>query len=547
MLAESIGAEVEWDNATRSVHITTSDSVDKVGVQSLTASENVVDSGDKVELTAVANSSTSKVRFADASTDEQIAEVTDYTQNADGTRTFVASYTASNTTDEAAIKQIKAVPGTKNSYSTSSDAIRSVALVVNVEDKKSSSSSSSKGYQSDYMISCELDDTDVVKGDYAYVTVVTTDDVDKIKISSSNGSDSTTVSKYDEDDDERTFSGKVKMTNRGSVSLYVYLYVDGEFESEYETLTVRVTNSGSSSDDDDELDINDVECVQDKVYKGENAHVVVKTPLGVSQIVIFDDDDKKVAKETSYSTKDDDELTWDLTFEMTSSATERFTVTAYNDDGESVDETIRIKGKTYSKNSDVCALAVTQKSNSVKEGDSCKITIKATSSVSYVEIYDDDDDLIDTVTSSSKSSSFKTFTYTIDDIDDINDIYEAVVYGTDGESDSIRFKLIGESVEDVEINEVKVEDSTVSLDDEINITVYTNTAVTKVWVEGEDDDGEQRRVSKKMTKPTSEGKSELTWKLDFDPEEKGRFTYTVVASDDDDNTDTQTIRITVTK
>jgi hypothetical protein len=543
MLAESIGADVEWDNTTRSVHITTSDSVDKVKVNSLTIGKSVVDSGETVALSAIANSDTSKVRFADSSTDEQIAEVSEYTTNSDGTRTFEASYTASNTTDEVAVKQIKAVPGTNDSYSTSADAIKTMPLVVNA-DTSSKTTSSSKKYESDYMISCKLDDTEVDKGDYAYVTVVTTDDVDKIRISSSYGTDSNTVSKYDEDDDERTFTGKLKMTSRGSVDLYVYLAVDGEFEDVYETLSLKVVNTGSSKSEDD-LDINDVDCVEDVVYKGENAHLVVTTSLAASQVIVYDSDDNKVAKETSYTSKDDDELTWDLTFEITSSSTEKFTITASDSDGNTVDETIRIKGKTYSK-SDVCALSVSQKSNSVKEGDTCKISIKTTTAVSYVEIYDDDDDLIDTVKDSSKSTNTKTFTYILD-VDDIDDIYEAIAYSSDGEKDSIRFKLIGESVEDVEINDIKVEDTTVSLDDEINIIVYTNTAVTKVWVEGEDDDGETRRISKKMTKPTNEGKSELTWKLDFDPEEKGRFTYTVVAADDDDNQDTQTIRITVTK
>jgi hypothetical protein len=545
MLAESIGADVEWDNTTRSVHITTSDSVDKVKVNTLVAGKSVIESGETVQITATANNYTTKVRFEDSTTGEEIAEATQYTANADGTRTFTVSYTPTNEESDPSVRQIKATPGTDSNYSTSADTVGNTALVVNADtSKKTSSSSSNKKYESDYMISCKLDDTEVDKGDYAYVTVVTTDDVDKIRISSSYGSDSNTVSKYDEDDDERTFTGKLKMTSRGNVDLYVYLAVDGEFEDVYQTLSVKVSNTGSSSSEDD-LDINDVECVEDKVYKGENAHIVVTTSLAASQVVVYDDDDNKVAKETSYTSKDDDELTWDLTFEISSSSTEKFTVTASDSDGNTVDETIRIKGKTYSK-SDVCALSVTQKSNSVKEGDTCRITIKTTTAVSYVEIYDDDDDLIDTIKDSSKSTNSKTFTYTLD-VDDIDDIYEAVVYSSDGDKDSIRFKLIGENVEDVEINEVKVEDTTVSLDDEINITVYTNTAVTKVWVEGEDDDGETRRISKKMTKPTNEGKNELTWKLDFDPEEKGRFTYTVVAADDDDNQDTQTIRITVTK
>jgi hypothetical protein len=538
MLAESIGAEVEWNNATRSVLITTADNADSTSVQALTASETVVKNGKTIQLTAVASSDTSKVLFSDASTNEKIAEVSDYNTNSDGTRTFITEYTTSNTTGESLVKQIKAVSGTDSAYSSAASSVKTIALVVSADSESSSSSSSNK-YQSDYMVDCELEDSKVSKGDYAYVTVVTTDDVDKIKISSSVGSDFTTISKYDEDDDERTFTGKLKMTNTGSVELYIYLSVDGEFEKNYETLNVKVTRD---DDDDDDLEINDVTAVQDKVYKGQNVHLVVNTSLAATQIVVKDEDDNKVAKESVYSSKEDDELIWDIKFKMDTSSTVKYTVYASDDNGESVEDTIKIKGKTYSK-SDVCALAVDQKSNSVKEGDTCTITIITTSAVDYVELYDDDDNLIEKITSHSKSNSNYTFKTTID-VDDINDIYTATAYNTEGEKDSIEFKLVGEAYESVEINSVDVEDTKVTVDDTINVTVYTNTAAEKVWVE--DEDG--TRISKKLTKPTDEKNNEYIWELDLDPESKGKYTYTVVATDDDEESrDDQAFKITVTK
>lgn len=540
MLADAIGASVEWDNATRSVKITTNTAAGAT-ITSCNASETVVQGGKEIVLTAVASKNATKVKFENGVTGDTLTESTEYTDNGDQ-RLFTAIYKTENTGSDSVVLQIKAVPGTDSAYATASDATKTVAIVVSPGKASSSDDDNKKNNKSEYLISCELEDSKIEKGDYAYVTVVTTDDVEKVRISSSVGDETANSTKYTENDDgEREFEVKYKMTNKGSVDLYVYLYVDDAYEDKYETLTCKVVDGDDSNGD--ELEIYDAECIQEKVYRGENAHICVTTSYDITKIVIEDEDGDKVAKESYYSYKDTDEeqLVWDLEFEMESSSREKYTIIASDDNGDTVEETIRIQGKTYSK-SDVCVLSVTQKSNSVKEGDDCKIIIKATSAVDKVTIYDEDGEEIETLDSGSVSGGTRTFTYTLE-VKDISEIYEVTGFGNDGDQDTINFKLIGEGVEEVKINDVSVEESTVSLDDEIEITVTTSTAVTKLWVE--DSDGE--RVSKKMTKPTDTSSNEYEWELSFDPEEKGRATYTVIASDDDDNTDEEDFRVTVTK
>ena len=102
MLAESIGATVTWDNDTRSVHITTNTttdnnssntnnnsstntntntntttSADNLTVSSIAVNTSVVNSGNAVTFTAVADSNTSVVRFSDASTGNVYEDVTE--------------------------------------------------------------------------------------------------------------------------------------------------------------------------------------------------------------------------------------------------------------------------------------------------------------------------------------------------------------------------------------------------------------------------------------------------------------------------------------
>ena len=260
MLAESIGATVTWDNDTRSVHITTSSttnnsssntntstntntntststttSADNLTVSSLAVNTSVVDSGNAVTFTAVADANTAVVRFADASTGNVYEDVNEYTSNSDGTRTFQCRHTFTNSGSSETVATVKAQPGNGTAFSNNANSSKSASIIVktassssNDNSNSSNSSSSSSSYKSDYMVKLKTASTSLSKNDYAKLTITTKSDISKVKITNNFNDEDVVVSDYDEDGSNRVFTGKVKMSSKGTSKLYVYLYVKGE-------------------------------------------------------------------------------------------------------------------------------------------------------------------------------------------------------------------------------------------------------------------------------------------------------------------------------
>jgi hypothetical protein len=163
MLAEAVGADVEWDSDERKVivnennvgsfvsdafkqgiqkkiedkfqnntetYLDFSDSEDtNLVVKSVEASADSVDSGANVCFTAVASGETQKVFFCDGN-GKKIAEVSEFTENSDGTRTFSCTYRVVNPTSEECQMQIKAYPGNGKSYNRSKNSVNSVSVNV---------------------------------------------------------------------------------------------------------------------------------------------------------------------------------------------------------------------------------------------------------------------------------------------------------------------------------------------------------------------------------------------------------------------------------
>lgn len=541
MLGESIGGTVEWDNDKRCVYITTEDKavadVSDCQVTDLIISKNSVEPGETIKLTATAKNAT-KVKFVDNATKSVLAESDNYTDNADGTRTFVANITADNETSNTVITSVYAYAGTDEGYNEDMSKIRQSVFVINPAkvDKDDDDDDDDKDYKSDYIVSCKLKDDEVDIDDYAYLTIVTTDEVEKVRVTNSFTSTRAEQTEYDEDDDERTFEVKTRMTKKGSGELYISCYLkDSGYEDCNETLKIKVIDDDDK--DYDELEIVDVELVDSTVYKGEEANIIIYTSTDVEEVAIFDEDDDRVARTLYNSGKVDGTLVWNLSFEVKHSGQEKYTIIAYNEDNEEEKETIRIEGESYSKN-DLVVLSVVQKTDSVKEGDRCKFEARTTSSADYIVVTNDRGSEIEKIEKGSGSSP-KKFSFTID-IDDIDDYYYVYAYNDDGDRASKKFKVIAEATEDVEILSIEIEDKTVDEGDDVELTIYTTTNVEKLWIEDED---ENRMVKK--TKPTDKDDDEYVWEVDFEADDEGKRTYTIFVEDEDGNTDEYDFKITV--
>lgn len=540
MLGESIGGTVEWDNDKRCVYITTEEEKStNAQVTDFIISKNTVEPGETIKLTATAKDAT-KVKFVDNGTGTVLAEVNNYTDNEDGSRTFMANITADNETSKTVVTSVYAYAGTNAGYNEDLSKIRQSVFVINpakVDTKDDEDNDKNDDdYESDYIVSCKLKDDEVEVDDYAYITVVTTDDVEKIRVTNSYTSTRAEETKYEEDGDERIFEIKTRMTKKGSGELYVNCYLeDSGYEDCNETLKIKVVDEDDKTYD--ELEIVDVEVVDSTVYKGEEVNIIVYTSTDVEEVAIFDEDDDRVARTLYDSGKVDGTLVWNLSFEVNHSGQEKYTIIAYNGDNDEEKETVRIEGESYSKN-DLVVLSVVQKTDGIREGETCKFEARTTSSADYIVLTDDSGREIEKIDKGSGSSP-KKFSFKID-IDDIDDYYYVYAYNDDGDRASKKFKVIAESVEDVEILSIEIEDKTVDEGDDVELTIYTTTNVEKLWIEDED---ENRMVKK--SKPTDDNDDEYVWEVDFEADDAGKRTYTIFVEDEDGNTDEYDFKITV--
>ncbi len=558
MLAESIGSDVQWDNDKRCVYITT----ETPKIKSASASQTVISSGTEITLNAVA-AGTSSVKFVDSDTKSVVAEVAQYTEAADGTRTFSCKVTPQNTASDSVIKTYYIYPGsTGGGYIESLDSSGKVSVMVSganattttesttetTTKEKSQKDDDSLGVQDDYESShtrsIKINKTEVEIDEYVELTVKTDSEVNRVKVTNNFSDKNAVVSTYEKDGSDREFKVKTKLTKKGTIRLYVYISTDdGGYEDEYQTVVVKVYDEDDDSDKDyGDLEIIDVITPKGDVYKGETARVIVYTSTDINEVSIYDSDDNRMASSAFTTRKYSNKYKWTLDFEMETDDTEKFTVYAYNDDGDDTSETFKIDGESYSKN-DLVLLSVEQKTKDVEEDEECKLVVRTTKSADRVVIKTDGGSELASSSSSSMNGSVKEFKVTIE-ARDAEEEYVAYAYDSDDDVDKKDFILDVNETEHPEILSVDLSDTSVYEDDKVEVTVHTNKAVEKVSIEDASGDRMDR-----TTKYDRERDDEYIWELDFDAEKTGsRVTYYVIAEgEDSDDTDEYDFKIKVEK
>lgn len=296
MLAESIGADVEWDNAKRCVYITTA----TPEITAVSASQTVINADTEITLTAMAKNA-SAVKFVDSDTNTNIAEVTQYTESADGVRTFTCKVKPANTTNDSIIKTYYAYPGTTSGYLETLESFGKVSVMVSsaaatttttetttetTTKSKNSDLGVQTNYESDHVKSISINKTTYDVDSYAYLTVKTDKKVNRVKVTNNYDDKNAVVSTYDESGDTRTFEVKTKLTKKGTVKLYVCVSIDGDgYEEKSQNVVVKVVDEDDDSDKDyGDLEIIDIEAPEDNVYEGEEVKVVVYTSTDINEV-----------------------------------------------------------------------------------------------------------------------------------------------------------------------------------------------------------------------------------------------------------------------
>ncbi len=561
MLGESIGATVDWDNDKRAVYIKTADfnettteaataapvvSSGSAKIINASLNKSSIGAGETVKLTVTAKDAT-RVRLVDAQTQKEIEVISEYGESDDGTRVFEALLKGENDSKDSVVRTVMVLAGNDSSFNESLSETRTVSYVVTTDkssddDDDDDDDDEKETIKSDHLVSYKLDSTTYAEDDYANVTVVTDNEVSKVRITNSYSNGRTESSEYTEKSKERTFKLKPRLSQKGTVYLYITLYIEDEgYEAVQQKVKVTVGKTASSKKTHDELEIVDIDVLNDTVYVDEEAHVLVYTSTDVTEVSIYDEDDKKMATSYYYYSKEDGQLVWNLSFEVSSSGRQKYYAYAYNDDDEKVSEIFKLDGEKYSKN-DAVVLSVDQRTSNVRDGDTCKFNVKCTSGIYKVILTDDRGRELGWESNSSKSGSNREFTVkgTISDVE--SDYY---IYGYDDadfKASVYKFRVVGSSSGDLQIISVDLDSNKVDIDDDIELTVETSTNVERLVIVDQDDN----RVYKK-TKPTKEKDDVYIWEISFSPEEKGRNTFTITIEDEDDNTEEYDFNVQVTK
>lgn len=523
MLAEALGSQVDWDSSTRSVIVRT----DEASVTQAYFNSNLITSGSDAILTVNTNTSAEKVKVVDTATQTVIAESFNYTTNSDGTKTFAITWTP--TTETSVYKTVQIFAGDSASYNESASVTVGINITVDNLPR---------------IYTAKADDTSVDKNDYVTLTVRTNTAADRIKVVNDFKAGMDEFSTFTEVGDQKEFTGKVRMTVKGECTLQVYAGNADGYSSDYQTINIDVDTKSSrdddDDDDDDELEIIDIDIANDTVAVDEEATVVITTTTDITKVIIYNSNDKQLAKSNFYTSKSNGVLTWNLSFDVTGSGRNKYTVYAYDDNDDYDTQSFSITGENYSSNS-IYVISITSKNADLAYGDTGKFVVKTTTSAERIVVKDYKSNEITTVTEpKSTNSSYYTFEFSYK-IDNKNADYITVyAYDDDDNVDSKKYYLTFESSEDPEIIDVEIESKTVDEGDDIEITVYTNTSVTRVWVVDEDDS----RVANKKKYDDKDG-DEYIWEIDFEAEEEGRMTYTVYAENDDGDEDEYSFSIKI--
>ena len=561
MLADSIGANVEWDNATRSVLITTSDNGDSntetttssssdtsdVAIEDISSSSSSVASGKSVTISVTANSSTEKVKLVNADDDKTLAEINEYSTNDDDTRLFEAKVSYTNDDSDDYKLEVEAFAGTATAYSDSDS--KSVKITVKPADDSSDDDSSDedsettvKSFDSDHMVKLVYTSS-VKKNGYVNFEATTDDEVKRIKVSSTVANDDVIVKEYDENDDgDRVFSGKIKLTKTGSQKIKLDCYTASGYEEIEESFKVNVGSSSSSDSSSGDSEIIDVEPVNDIYYISQSSPLYVTTSTDIDYIEVVDDSDDEVGKTSFTSSKTSTEKKWDVNVTVREAGRNSYTVNAYVDDEIVDSRTVTLNGKKFSKG-DPIVLSMEQKSSTAKVGEECRFTAKVSGCVTRLQIRrEGGSSILGEAESSSTSSSTKNMTVSFE-IQSGEEYYTAYAYDSSDASSTYTFKLTGDTQDQIEITDIEMSDEKVYFGDPMEVTVYTTNSCEKIWIE----DSRGTRCSRTYTSPNDENGSEYEWNMTFSCNEdtfKSSRSFTIIAQGEDkDDTDEKTITV----
>ncbi len=527
MLSEALGNPVTWDNSTRTVNIVADEPI----VISIIPDKTTVNSGEKINIAVTTSSTTDRIKILDVNENNNIiTEANTYSTNADGTRLFSVPWTPNVT--KSTFKTLKAVPGNLTSYNEDASAYKVCAISINGDIKPKITSFTS-------------DKRDVGRGDKVKLTIEANGNTDRIRIDSSKKEKLVEITNYklagSNNSNVRVFETEITLEDRGDIEFKAYPgNISNGYESTYETLKITVGGTGSSSSNS-KLTINDTFVLNDEVYVDETVKLVVKTSTDIYKVEILDENDKIIDDTRFPYIKNSSEYIWEMDIPVKESGRNRFYVVAYDSNNSKTKESISFSASTYS-NSDLVIVNTEQRDIGAISGDTVKFIIRTTGQAEYIKIFDGSSELTK-VTNYSNDSSIREWEVKVKVTSSNKNSLKVVAYDKKDNQTSTKLNVYLDTKATGKIYDYNLKTSEVYKNEYIRVDVYTNKAITKVWVE----DSNDARVILKTSYDSVSG-DEYTWELKFPAEEVGSsIRYTIYAEDENGKQYDETFRVRVNK
>lgn len=510
MLSEAVGNKVSWDNPTRTVNIVS----DSPTVIDAIPDKNSVENGQRLIITVNATSSTERIKIVDINDGSIVSENTTYTINTDGTKMFSIPFTPN--VNKNTYKSLKIVAGNLNTYNENVDSYKVLPITVNVS-------------QFGKILEAKTNKTEIARGDEVKIKVIADSTTQRIKIIDETNNSFSEILNYRIENNLNVFERTLTFNSRGELTLKLYPGNRTEYSKNYETIKLNIGSVGASNtaQKNAKLTFHDLFIINDRNYVGEKTSLKVSSSSDIERIEVIDDSDRVVDRVFAPISKDkeNNKFTWSLLAPISKEGRNQFKIIGYNKNNETVRENINIIGTSFNK-SDLHIISISQRDYDAIIGDTVKFSVKTTRVADRLKVMEGSSELLN-LTSPSIEGDYKIWEFRVKITDSNRDRLSVTAYNGSA-TDSAKLSTYISSAAKAKIYDFKVHNNEVFLNEYIRVTVYTNKAVSKVWIE----DQSGYRVSSAKTTFDRQSGEEYEWDLRVPAEEVGdRVTFNIYAED----------------
>ena len=535
MFLDATGTPGQWDGTTRTVTIVTETTPRVLSATTPTA-PHVVESGASVSVSIIASANTTNVKLVEGSSTIVAHSSTAITNN-DGTKTFTLTWRPTNT-GETAFKAVRAVAGTANGFSESTEHTQNVSVIV-------------AGISLPEINNLTLDSTTITVGSDAKLRVYTNDAVQRVRVTNNQNSDIEEVTRHATNNREKIFEVSTRLQRTGTARLTVEVAgEDGKYSSATKTINVDVRTVSQHADG--VVEIIDVAVSPQRARPNSTVTVNVITTHAVNALSLVNHGTNEIiSRSTSPDSHDSaaNEKIWSFRMRIPADTHDQTLDYYVSAAGNNATRDLRfsIYSDDFAGNNSL-RISTIDHDTSARVDDLSPVTVYTSFDAVRVEIYDNANrtgHALDSRNSyNSTTNNSRSWRLDIPISRSGRNTYYAFAYDENNNEISRSFQITGNTSGNSDsgnnstlINRIDVDSEDYYYGDYVSLTVRTRDTVSEVWVE----DPSGKRVARTTNYA---GSSERRFTLEFraNYESNSYVTYRVYAASNNHN-DYENIRI----